>query len=668
MIPFLVSEFSKHTVSNLVKECFGSEFPDVFNKPQINYIFQYANDLGAKTVLLERDYLDKDYLEDFSRYYVKCFKNGGQRCARLHFFSSVINHSSFSDLLKEGAAESLKEIRDSYIGFTVIKPLVQTFIGKTCLRLYNNGRDDGRKRICLFRPYSVNLFGINLEVKTTAFQEQDKVVSACATTAIWSALHAVQDVNIKQVPACSEITIDAINFIDGSTNGFPNHGLTNTQILRAIDKQNLKYHSISLSAGTSSDLLDIIRYHIDSKIPLILGGEVFARSEDRGSKRYGRYKGFKRRAQYSLGGHAVTILGYLQDSNEIYIHDDRLGPFAKSFLQDVGGKVALFVQERDSNGDWQTPSETFVPNSLIIPAHKKVRISYQLPLNTCKLIFKIVQFAINENKVNNFDPSLLKFSLRLQNISDIRQHIIEFNFSDEDKLLLLDEKLKILTRSMARFQWVASFKINEIPAFKILFDATDIPQGNAVTDIFTESFKLKEFVFSIIAKYSDIIAHESQDYKQSFIPSLLRFINKSKNNYFTHLNEQFGELRAPQYLKEEECNCNRGDIYKSYTSSPESLEEIHARVSGGKNLIWAISHDGALLIGKDLGHPVLTGLKPARIAGELLKSDGKWIINGKSGRYSKDYKDSDYFLKNALNRFKITFSLSDNLIDIGPNS
>ena len=53
MISYLVSKLAKGELSNLVKECFGTDFPDIFKKPQIDYIYRYLTDLDAKSVLLE---------------------------------------------------------------------------------------------------------------------------------------------------------------------------------------------------------------------------------------------------------------------------------------------------------------------------------------------------------------------------------------------------------------------------------------------------------------------------------------------------------------------------------------------------------------------------------------------------------------------------------------
>ncbi|MEX0527888.1 hypothetical protein, partial [Raoultella terrigena] len=75
MTPYLICNFEKQTLTNLVKESFKTEFPDIYHKQQIDYIYRYLKDAGCETVILEYDYMDKDYLEDYARYYVKGFNN-----------------------------------------------------------------------------------------------------------------------------------------------------------------------------------------------------------------------------------------------------------------------------------------------------------------------------------------------------------------------------------------------------------------------------------------------------------------------------------------------------------------------------------------------------------------------------------------------------------------
>jgi len=95
MTPYLVSQFAQSTMTNLVRECFGYDFPDILTKRQVSYIFNYLNRLNAKTVLLEFQYVDKDFLEDFSRYYAKRYGNDGHKCARMHFLPATSITVSF---------------------------------------------------------------------------------------------------------------------------------------------------------------------------------------------------------------------------------------------------------------------------------------------------------------------------------------------------------------------------------------------------------------------------------------------------------------------------------------------------------------------------------------------------------------------------------------------
>lgn len=323
MTRYLACQFSKSTFSTLVKESFDIDFSDVFRKSQIEYIFKYLKDLAASSVVLEFDYLDKDYLEDYSRYYVKCFSNHGHKTTRLHFFSNDVSHKEIDAALNNNE-HMIQKIQDGYLGFMVIKPVQKTFIGKTCLKLYSSFYDDVEYRNCLKREYKVSLFGIPLCVKSVAFQEQDKVVSACATTAIWASLHAMKCRLIRDIPSCSEITSDALNHISQSENLFPNKELSNKQILRALDCQHLRHHVFNIQKYDGQKFINNIKIHIDSGIPLILGADVYKKNTS------GSYE--------RLDGHAVTILGYKNDDNEdraIYVHDDRFGPFARAVVKGV---------------------------------------------------------------------------------------------------------------------------------------------------------------------------------------------------------------------------------------------------------------------------------------------------------------------------------------------
>lgn len=698
MIPFLVSKFEKQTLSNLVTQCFGSDFPDILQKPQVGYIFNYLQELKAESVLLELGYVDKDYLEDFSRYYVKRFGNAGHQCARMHFFTKAVDHKTINRILKadEDAAELAEELNEAYLGFMVIKPLPKTFIGKTCLQVMSDEHwQNGKLKRRLSREYRVDLFGIELTVNSIAFQEQDKVVAACASTAIWSALHTLSWRDVRGIHSCSEITVNAINHIDGSSNSFPNKELTNKQILRCLDVEGLRHHSENLKKQKLSepDFLATVIGHIDSQLPLLVMGSVYEVGANNELSPYD-------------AGHAVCILGYKVDEERvIYVHDDRLGPYARAKLVKLKGYSgwngtlgkdgengkdgepepwALGLQRmREGTTDWMDPHELIVPEFLVMPTDKKAR----LPFFYAHLTGQFIKNQLGElHKVINpgapYDETGLTHTVTLREISKIRQeirtHVAERKFIDVLTGAIFEvpdlafeqwqrDKVRFLTSSSARLQWEVQFYYKSKKAFRLFVDASDIPQGNAVSAIYVDDITLASPILTIFKRYGayDQTSTAPMHFYQSFL-TRLREKEESQEDY---LDDRFGALRAPIKLKAQEflggkvsANPTRQVLRDPIRSK---VSELHSRFAepGVIYLIWAIAADGALLIGEEIfleiegkdqpcGHPSITKFRPARIAGELWLDGDSWYINPWSGRYSGDYERLDELLDNALLKFQ----------------
>lgn len=687
MIPYLVAEFEKQTISNLVTECFGSDFPDIFKKPQVGYIFNYLETLNASSVLLELNYIDKDYLEDFSRYYVKRFGNNGHQCARMHFFSTDVHHRQINRILEggEGTADLVRDLDEAYLGFMIIKPLPKTFIGKTCLKVMSDihGQLEKRKRR-LSRNYRVDLFGIELNVHSIAFQEQDKVVAACATTAIWSALHCLKWRDTRSIRSCSEITQNAINHIDGSSNSFPNKELSNKQILRSLDVEGLRHHSEDLALVAQQAFLATVIGHIDSHLPLLVMGEVFG------------VKGKTKNLESYGAGHAITIVGYKVENNEsvVYVHDDRLGPYARAKLISLKKYKskrrfvetwALGLQRLSADKEsWDAPHELIVPEFLAIPADKKARLPFYYANFTAQIIqieFKGICNAIGPNE----SWPHLTYDITLREISSIRQEIREYvaprDYTDpttsdvyavhqDDYTQWQRDKIKFLTSGFARLQWQIQFSLAGQKAFRVFIDASDIPQGDAVSGVFEDHILFSKPILELFRERG---AFSSTDTAPGhFYESFLRNLRVTEQTHMEYLDQVYGALRAPIKLKEQEFA--GGDIYTNptrqvlYDSPNKRLSELNNAFSNSdvKYLIWAISRDGALLVGQEVwidtggemkpcGHPCITKFRPARIAGELWKSGDEWLINSRSGRYSTDYEDAEQLLENALQKFQSFF-------------
>lgn len=685
MISFLVSKFEKQTLSNLVTQCFGSDFPDILQKPQVSYIFNYLTEMGAVSVLLELNYVDKDYLEDFSRYYVKRFGNAGHQCARMHFFSRPVDHQHINQILKAAAGAELlaQELNQAYLGFMVIKPLPKTFIGKTCLKVMSDAHSQSGKKKCrLSREYNVDLFGIQLSVCSIAFQEQDKVVAACASTAIWSALHTLKWRDVKAIHSCSEITVNAINHIDGSSNSFPNKELTNKQILRSLDVEGLRHHTEDLKKQELSeeDFLATVMGHIDSHLPLLVMGSVSEVVQGNRLEPYG-------------AGHAVCILGYKVDAESVvYVHDDRLGPYARAklvklqqYAPDAKPEAwALGLQRMvEGTDEWMEPHELIVPEFLAMPTDKKARLPFFYAHYTGQFIslaFDDLCRVLNPNLPPGENE--LTHAVTLRAIADIRQEVRTqiaprthtdlltgqvFDVSVTDFDRWQKDKITFLTSSFARLQWQVQFFYKSQKAFRIFIDASDIPQGNAVSAVYVDNIMLSAPILNLLKVHGSYTAENTAPVH--FYQSFLATLRDKEETLDDYLEETYGALRAPIKLKEQEFL--GGQVSTNETRQvlrdPKSvnLGSLHKRFADPQvvYLIWAIGGDGALLIGEEIyleiegkeepcGHPSITKFKPARIAGELWRVEGGWHINAWSGRYSGDYDAVEKLLNNALLKFQ----------------
>ena len=127
--------------------------------------------IAAKTILIESHYIDKYFLDDYAGFYVRCFDHYVRVCSRLHFFKNEFSKTDFSKLLlDENSGFKIENLKKNYLGFIVVKKLPITVIGRTCLDTYKATEAELRK-FPIKRDYKVNLFGIELEVETLAFQE-----------------------------------------------------------------------------------------------------------------------------------------------------------------------------------------------------------------------------------------------------------------------------------------------------------------------------------------------------------------------------------------------------------------------------------------------------------------------------------------------------------------
>lgn len=94
-----VCDYSIETLRRLISEKSKSN-EDVIGSKLHHYYFEgYCDFIGVKTIVVENNYIDHDYLEDFSAYYVRCFSTYQRVCTRLHFFGVQFSQADFEQYL-----------------------------------------------------------------------------------------------------------------------------------------------------------------------------------------------------------------------------------------------------------------------------------------------------------------------------------------------------------------------------------------------------------------------------------------------------------------------------------------------------------------------------------------------------------------------------------------
>jgi hypothetical protein len=394
---------------------------------QADYVLRYLNELKAKTCVIEEQYVDRDYLIDYQKFYSRSFKEMKRFTKRIHFFSKGFSPQEFEQMLEHNKIEDLEK---SYLGFVVVKPIEDQdhnfLLGRTLLKTYPKIEND-KTRHYITNKYKVSLFGVPLEVESVPFQAQDRGVSACATIALWTALQALEPLFKLKEYAPAEIT-ELSTEIVSEARIFPQEGLTLNQMIKCIRSLELDVEVIS--AADDKVIPAAIKAYTNAGIPLIADLKLL--------------KGEKKEC------HAAVIVGYSTDSKgelvEIYVHDDQIGPYSRS------KPVKDF---RLWDNEWLPEYSKIELEKLIVPIYHKIR----LPWHSIYYLHEQYNTAA-KNRQETAD-------LYLFTIQKFKAQII-----NEE----IEEKSEKLKKFLPRFIWVERISSNnrEKKLADFLFDGTAI--------------------------------------------------------------------------------------------------------------------------------------------------------------------------------------------------
>lgn len=252
---FSVSPFDADVFAIFLANQVKRPFAEVNAKRQVRYLTGYLKLLVEQrpgfqnkcTMVTEMMHEDRDSLLNYAQFDVFTSSDlYSRRVKRIHFFYGLFLEEQLYNIFKgfkDANPSGVDDLQSHYIGCIVIRPNQEAFLGKTllpCLAIFLN-----HLRLPFLRDYAVGLFGISLKVKkTVAWQEQDRVVSACASASLWFSYHAYNyDTDNPRFPVPASITRSATRDRKRTSAVFPNQGLTIPEIAQSIRTQGLEpYH------------------------------------------------------------------------------------------------------------------------------------------------------------------------------------------------------------------------------------------------------------------------------------------------------------------------------------------------------------------------------------------------------------------------------------------
>ncbi len=291
-----------------------------------------AAPLNCKTVIFEREYVDKDYQDEYAAFYSRAFKKYPPRAVRLHFFAGDFSDADIPQL--ESVAPP-----NVYLGFLVLRPTDLQRVGRTILKPILKNADT--EFVHCQAEFSAHILGQKLTVKGMPFTQQDTQVGACAQASLWMVARY-----LSRRFGHREFLPGEINQLAKSKGGMgrvlpAELGLTWKQMLDALEGMGLSAWSYAIGQ------FDECSSHIDAALPLDPNATTDQKEQHRRRVRSLKLADIAYRyiesglpVIFGTTNHAFVGIGHTYDH----------AAQAKAAIQRIPG----FITHNDGSGPYQT--------------------------------------------------------------------------------------------------------------------------------------------------------------------------------------------------------------------------------------------------------------------------------------------------------------------------
>ncbi len=372
-----------------------------------------------------------------------------------------------------------------------------------------------------------NIFGHDFNIDSIAFQQQDSVVSACATIALWTALQKPADKFGYYLPTPYEITQSANEQMSNSR-PIPSSGLEFRQIINAIRRYGMEIEAVDYqdndtqknSKYLNPESFTALCYaYLRGGFPIFLGINI-----------------------ENFGFHAVTILGYkmgmrnectsypaMKDMEyklpvtgskitSFYIHDDNIGPFARFHLHYIN-KTILSCE--DYRNEKQQGMKKITPIFIVIPLYHKIRINFW---DIRKHLYSFDFLISNLQILNESDNKKREWDCYIEEVNNYKKMALKNSY-----IVPIPDHIRLDIQKIffPRFIWQCTFFVNDNPYMEILADATEAKTN---------------FPFFYLFFYDD-------EFRDAFIdsilhPEMINFLNQSQLHFFKQVFQHLGDLMS----------------------------------------------------------------------------------------------------------------------------
>jgi hypothetical protein len=326
---FLIYQFPSQIES--LQESIGTEAKidnDVFQN-----LIDHLKRLKIKTVVVEKEYIDRDYRNEFSHLYCKTFRSYNNLTCRLHFFEAQI--ADIKIISNSPNQESL-----GYKGYMIFRPVDAGQVGRTLIPPVLVREGNSEYHLCKVKD-KVHLFGKEFKPEGIPFIQQESMVMTCAQASLWMAARymTLKYAHSEFLPC--DITYNATKALGWSGRVLPSEGLTTFQMVNALN--NMNFSPILSIRPTLSDYdnnidrfnkikkewnpVSMIYRYVESHIPVIVTVPDHAFVVVGHTFKHDRIRHFLKGRKNSRQSLKANLFPSEYFLDAFIINDDAAGPF-----------------------------------------------------------------------------------------------------------------------------------------------------------------------------------------------------------------------------------------------------------------------------------------------------------------------------------------------------